>query len=286
MTQGGWRRRRGDFVDFRSPYTEEQQAFRAAARAWLIEHFPRDLKVPPDGSPLDADNQAKVKTFRRKLGEKGWLAPSWPRHLGGGGLSSGFDVVLMEEMRNLPLPSMGDNNRWVPAMMVWGTDQQKERFIPPCLRGESITWQCFNEPESGSDFAAVNTCAVQEEGGWRISGEKAFITGRFDPDYLITLANTDLERPRRSNLGVFMVDADSPGLEIRTMRLLMGSERRVTFDDVFVPDDCRIGPAYQGWEIAMSVIEAERGGVAFRVSEDGTIESIYQYLRDQRNEQR
>ena len=234
-----------------------------AARAWLMEHFPRDLKVPPDGSPLDAENQARVKTFRRKLGEKGWLAPSWPRHLGGGGLTAGFDVVLMEEMRNLPLPSMGDNNRWVPALMVWGTEEQKARFIPACLRGESITWQCFNEPESGSDFAM----------------------GRFDPDYLITLANTDPDRPRRSNLGVFMVDANSPGLEIRTMRVLMGSERRVTFNNVFVPDDCRIGPPYQGWEIAMSVIEAERGGVAFRVSEDGTIESIYQYLRDQRNEQ-
>ena len=87
------------------------------------------------------------------------------------------------------------------------------------------------------------------------------------------------------NLGVFMVDANSPGIEIRNMRLLMGSERRVKFDNVFVPDDCRVGPPYQGWEIAMSVIEAERGGVAFRISEDGTIESIYQYLRDQRNDQ-
>ena len=272
-------------MDFRSPYTAEQQAFRAAARAWLVEHFPRDLRVPRDGSPLDSENQAKVKDFRRKLGEKGWLAPSWPRELGGGGLTAGFDIVIMEEMRNLPLPSMGDNNRWVPAMMVWGTPEQKLRFIPPCLRGETITWQCFNEPQSGSDFASVSARAVQTEGGWLISGEKAFITGRFDPDYLITLANTAPDRPRRANLGVFMVDANSPGLEIRTMRLLMGSERRVYFDEVFVPDDCRVGPAYQGWEIAMSVIEAERGGAGFRVTDDGTIESVYQYLRDQRNDQ-
>ena len=272
-------------MDFRSPYTAEQQAFRAAARAWLVEHFPRDLRVPRDGSPLDSENQAKVKDFRRKLGEKGWLAPSWPRELGGGGLTAGFDIVIMEEMRNLPLPSMGDNNRWVPAMMVWGTPEQKLRFIPPCLRGETITWQCFNEPQSGSDFASVSSRAVQTEGGWLISGEKAFITGRFDPDYLITLANTAPDRPRRANLGVFMVDANSPGLEIRTMRLLMGSERRVYFDEVFVPDDCRVGPAYQGWEIAMSVIEAERGGAGFRIADDGTIESVYQYLRDQRNDQ-
>ena len=273
-------------MDFRSSYTEEQQAFRAAARAWLIEHFPRDLNAPLDGGPLDSENQARVRDFRLKLGEKGWLAPSWPKEFGGGGLSAGFDMVLMEEMRNLPLPSMGDNNRWVPAMMVWGTEEQKRRFIPPCLRGETITWQCFNEPESGSDFAAVNTRAEPVQGGWRINGEKAFITGRFDPDYLITLANTAPDRPRRANLGVFMVKADCSGLQIRTMRLLIGSERRVRFEDVFVPDDCRVGPPYQGWEIAMSVIEAERGGVAFRVSEDGAIESIYQYLRDQRGQQR
>lgn len=274
-------------MDFRSPYTVEQQAFRANARAWLAQHFPRDLKVPRDGSPLDAENQAKVKEFRMKLGERGWLAPSWPKEYGGGGLTAGFDVVLMEEMRRLPLPSMGDNNRWVPALMVWGSDEQKQRFIPPCLKGESITWQCFNEMNSGSDFASVSTTAeyVPDDDGWILNGEKAHITGRFDPDHLITLANTGKDRPRRSNLGVFMVDANSPGLTIKAMRLLMGSERRVYFDNVFVPDSCRIGPPYQGWEIAMTVIEAERGGVAFRVSDDGTVESIYQYLKDQRNDQ-
>ena len=129
-----------------------------------------------------------------------------------------------------------------------GHDGAAASLHPPCLRGETITWQCFNEPESGSDFAAVNTVATPDGDGWRINGEKAFITGRFDPDYLITLANTAPDRPRRANLGVFMVDANSPGLEIRTMRLLMGSERRVHFDNVYVPDDCRVGPAYQGWE--------------------------------------
>jgi alkylation response protein AidB-like acyl-CoA dehydrogenase len=82
-----------------------------------------------------------------------------------------------------------------------------------------------------------------------------------------------------------MIDATLPGIEIKTMRMLMGSERRVFFDNVFVPDDCLIGPPFQGWEIAYSIIEAERGGAAFRLSEDGTIESIYTYLKDQRSEQ-
>ncbi len=269
-------------MDFRVRYTPEQQAFRAAARAWLKEHVPTGLNAPPDGGPLDAETQERVRAFRRMLGEKGWLAPSWPREYGGGGLSPDFDLILGEEMRRIQLPSMGDNSRWIPAMMVWGTEEQKRRFVPPSLRGETITWQAFNEPDSGSDLATVHTRAVPEEGGYRITGEKAFVTGRFDPDYLVTLAVTDPDRPPRYNLGVFMVDARLPGVSIKTMRLLMGSERRIYFEGVHVPEDCLIGPPFQGWEIALTIIEAERGGTAYRVSDDGTVESIYRYLRDQR----
>ena len=272
-------------MDFDVKYTPEQQSFRAAARAWLEEYAPRDLNIPPDGGPLDAPIQERVKGFRLKLGEKGWLAPSWPREYGGGGLSPEFDLVLAEEMRRIQLPSMGDNSRWIPAMMVWGTEEQKQRFVPPSLRGETITWQAFNEPGSGSDLATVHTRAVPEEGGYRITGEKAFITGRFDPDYLVTLAVTDPDRPAKYNLGVFMVDARLSGVSIKTMRLLMGSERRIYFDGVYVPEDCMIGPPYQGWEIALTIIEAERGGAAHRVSDDGTVEGIYRYLRDQRTQQ-
>ncbi|MDP6801292.1 MAG: acyl-CoA dehydrogenase family protein [SAR202 cluster bacterium] len=272
-------------MDFSMGYSPEQEAFRIAARTWLAEYAPTSLTVPADGGPLNAETQEKVKAFRRILGEKGWLAPSWPKEYGGGGLSRELDLILMQEMRELELPSMGDNTRWIPAMMVWGSEEQKRRFVEPCLRGKTITWQAFNEPDSGSDFATVHTRAAPEEGGYRINGSKAFITGRFDPDFMVTLAVTDPERPRRMNLGVFMVDANLPGVSIKTMRMLMGSERRVYFDDVFVTDDCLLGPPYQGWEIAQSIIEAERGGTAFRISEDGTIESIYSYLRSQRSEQ-
>ena len=269
-------------MDFDASYTPEQQAFRGAARAWLEEYAPRDLNVPPDGSPLNAEIQERVKVFRRKLGEKGWLAPSWPREYGGGGLSPEFDLILAEEMRRIQLPGVGDNTRWVPAMMVWGTEEQKLRYVPPSLRGETITGQAFNEPDSGSDLATVHTQAAPDEGGYRITGEKAFVTGRFDPDYLVTLAVTDPDRPARYNLGVFMVDARLPGVSIKTMRLLMGSERRIHFEGVYVPEDCMIGPPFQGWEIALTIIEAERSGTAYRVSDDGTVESIYRFLRDQR----
>ena len=185
-------------------------------------------------------------------------------------------------MQRLTLPSMGDNSRWIPAVMVWGTEEQKQRFIVPALRGETITWQAFNEPDSGSDLAPVRTKAVADEAGYVITGEKAFITGRFDPDYLWTLAVTSPERPPRLNLGLFMVDARLDGISIITQRMLAGSEHRLHFDSVRVDRDCLVGLPNQGWEIVQTILEEERGVLSFQGPQDETVASIMQFLRRER----
>jgi len=270
-------------MDFELDKSKEQSNFRMVVRSWLDLHAPKDLSIPWDGSPLSVETQEKVKEFRRHLGAQGWLAPTWPKAYGGGGLGPAQAVVVQEEMSRLELPSMGDNSRWIPAMMVWGTEEQKLRFIVPALRGETITWQAFNEPNSGSDIASVRTSAVLSDEEYLISGEKAFITGRFDPDFLWTLAVTDPDRPPRLNLGLFMVDARLPGISIKTQRLLAGSERRVHLDNVRIPKDCLVGLPYQGYEIVQNILEGERGGYAFRQEEDGTVSSVLQFLRDERD---
>ena len=269
-------------MDFNQVYSKDQQAFRVAVRSWLEHNAPTGLRIPPDGRPLDEETQRVVKDFRLQLGAQGWLAPSWPREYGGGAMSPAFEAIIMDEIQRLDLPSMGDNNRWIPAMMVWGTEEQKRRYIAPALRGETITWQAFNEPDSGSDLAGIRTTAVLEDGEYHINGRKHYITGRFDPDYLWTLAVTDTERPRRLNLGVFMVDARLPGIRIETQRLLMGSERRVYLEDVVIPEDCLVGLPFQGWEIAQTILESERGGYTLRGNEDETAESIARFLREER----
>ena len=269
-------------MDFEEDKSQEQSNFRLVVRSWLDVHSPKDLSFPRDGSPLSVETQDKVKEFRRQLGAQGWLAPIWPREYGGGGLGPAQAVVVQEEMSRLDLPSMGDNSRWIPAMMVWGTEEQKRRYIIPALRGETITWQAFGEPNSGSDLASVRTGAVLSDEEYLITGEKSFITGRFDPDFLWTLAVTHPERPPRLNLGLFMMDAGLPGITIKTQRLLAGSERRINLDNVRVPKDCLVGLPYQGWEIVQSILEGERGGYGFREAEDGTVTSVQQYLRDER----
>ena len=151
----------------------------------------------------------------------------------------------------------------------------------PSLRGETITWQAFNEPQSGSDLASVQTQAVLQGREYVVAGEKSFITGRFDPDYLWTLVVTDADRPRWMNLGILMVDAYLPGIGIKEHRMLMGSERRLNFDQVRVPSDCLVGAPFQGWEIAQSILEGERGGYGFRAGDDETVEDVHRFLREQ-----
>ena len=243
-------------------------------RAWVDRNAPVDVAIPADASPLDQATQARIKEFRAELGSQGWLAPSWPAEYGGGGLSPAAAMVIQEELGRLRLPTMGDNYRWIPAVMTWGTEEQKQRYVVPCLRGQTITWQAFNEANSGSDLASVKTQAIWDGDDFVLNGEKSFITGRFNPDYLWTLAVTDPELPRRENLGLLMVNARLPGIEIKTLRLLAGSERKLTFDNVLVPGDCLVGGPTQGWEIAQSILERERGGMPERYNQYESTDEI------------
>ena len=189
------------------------------------------------------------------------------KEYGGGGLSPAAAAIIQQELGQLRLPAMGDNYRWIPAVMSWGTEEQKQRYVVPCLKGETITWQAFNETNSGSDFASLATEAIWDGDDFVINGEKNFITGRFDPDFLWTLAVTDPDLPRKENLGLLMVDITLPGITIQTMRLLAGSERKLTFENVHVPGNCMVGKPGQGWEIAQAILESERSGLPARFAQ-------------------
>lgn len=274
-------------MDFREQEeSEERKAWRQVVREWMEYHRPQISSQLSGDGRLPTETQAEVKKFRVALGKQGWIAPTYPKEIGGGGLPSVPATIIQEEIRRLAVPFMGDNDRWIPAMMLWGTNEQRRKYLLPALRGETITWQLFSEPQSGSDLAEVRTTAVETNDGYLINGQKAYITGRFDPDQYWTLAVTSSDRPAKTNLGIFMIDANIPGVTTEAQKLLnwdFGHEQNVFLENVLVPKDSLVGGLYQGWEIAQTILEGERGGFAFRMSDDGTMESIMEFLKEERD---
>jgi len=269
-------------LDFESHDTEEQEAFRKAVRGWLDDNVPKNIRIPREPMPLPKETQTLVRQFRQEIGAKGWLAPTLPKKYGGGNLSPALAVVVHDELKKFPIPGIQNAPLWIPAILAWGTEQQKAKFVTPGLRGEIMTWQLFSEPRSGSDLASLSTQAEWDQNGYVITGEKGYVTGTFDPDYLTVLAVTDPQRPPPMGLGFFMVPAETNGITVTTKRLLVGTEWHVSLNQVRITHDCLIGGRYQGWEIAQTILERERGGFIFLVEEDETVKSISQYLKQER----
>ena len=225
-------------MDFEFPNSPELQAFHAEVRGFLDEHgtMPAALgKVPPEVEDMTREQFEWGKEFRHKLGMKGWYFPTWPKEVGGGGLTPDHDRIIQEELGLRDIPEVGGLARLSsPGLMVWATEEQKERFLKPLLRGETINWQLWTEPDGGSDLAAVKTRAIRDGDHFVVNGTKTFISGNFGPpDYFWMLAVTDPDAPRHRNLGAFYFPGNLPGIEIQKLDMLIrGSQNTVYLDNV------------------------------------------------------
>ncbi|MBM2826570.1 MAG: hypothetical protein HW403_634 [Dehalococcoidia bacterium] len=274
-------------MDFELHYTHEQEEFRKEVREWLGANVPSDLKSPVNTGDLKENSEErywKAREFRRKLGEKGWLAPVFPKEYGGGGMNVSQAMVLEEELASHDLPgtALGDLglNLAAPAMMVWGTDEQKRRFLPPILKGEVATWQVFTEPNAGSDLASMQTTAIREGDEFVFNGSKHFVGSPHDVDFLYTLAVTDPAAPRHQNIGAFLVPANTAGVTLGYMDLVAGGGKRTVFyDNARVPASQLIGGERDGWKVAQSTLELEHGGRGALIDKDKYMEKLLEYCR-------
>jgi acyl-CoA dehydrogenase len=257
-------------MDFevRYEYSPEQQEFRKEVSSWLEANAPkRSLNEDEPDDPQNAEEAAtrlaENLQLNRMLGEKGWFAPTVPKDLGGGGLTAQHAVVLNEELGARRLPT-GGPGILAPAIMVHGTEEQKQRFVVPWMQGRLHVWEVFTEPEAGSDLASLRTRGVRNGDEWVINGSKQFISGDGRPEWLFTLVNTDPEAPRHENISLFMIKADSPGITIQNMDLIVREFQRpqhfVFFDNVRVPAENLIGEQGKGWSLANTTLELEHGG--------------------------
>jgi len=274
--------RRQNEMDFSLEYNNEQEEFAKEVRKWLDENVPKDMVSPRDPLKMSYEQWQKRRELGRKLGEKGWLYPGYPREYGGGGLDADHSSVLRRELaeRHLSLPPYYDSGRLAsPAVLATGTDEQKERFLPPMLKGEVFTWQLFTEPEAGTDEANQQTNAlrhVREKDHFIINGQKIFVGGLYSPpDQFLLLTRSDLEAPRHQNLAMFLAPANLPGITIQPLDLFPagtfgqvsgltadgapGVKHSVFFDDVRIHESYLIAGERDGWRVTTATLTVEHG---------------------------
>ena len=285
-------------MDFEPTYTPEQEEFRQEVRGWLAENVSPDIAHPPDSINITEEQYQLRRGLGRKLGEKGWLWATAPEEYGGGGLSLDHAVVIEEEVDSygLTVPPYYDSGGRLggASIMVWGTEEQKQTFLPPIFRGEVRTWQLLTEPEAGSDLANAKMSAERDGDDYVINGQKIYVGSSLGCDYMWTITCTDNEAPRHQNLGWFMIPATLPGITVQPMELLIsggesgagsGVKNTVFFDNVRVPAFNLIGGENEGWKVATTHLELEHG-TGGRIARNWLVDHLFEYCREnQRNGQ-
>jgi alkylation response protein AidB-like acyl-CoA dehydrogenase len=204
--------------------------------------------------------------FSRKVAERGWIGMTWPKQYGGGDRSALERYVVLEEMLTAGAPVgahwVGDRQSG-PLLLRYGTEAQRQRFLPPVCAGESFFCIGMSEPDSGSDLASIRTRATKADGGWRVTGTKLWTSGAHTADYMIALFRTTVvDGKKHAGLSQFIVDMKTPGITVRTIRDLSGTEHfcEVVFDEAFVPDDVLVGEEGGGWAQVTAELAFERSG--------------------------
>ncbi len=204
--------------------------------------------------------------FSRRLGAKGWIGMTWPRRYGGGERTTLERYVVIEEIlvAGAPVTAHWTADRQSgPLLLRFGTEAQRQRFLPGICRGETYFCIGMSEPDSGSDLASIRSRAVPVEGGWELTGAKIWTSRAHVAHYMIALVRTaPVENDRHAGLSQVLIDLKSPGIAIRPIRNLAGTEdfNEVVFDRVFIPADMLIGEAGGGWKQVTSELAYERSG--------------------------
>jgi len=250
-------------------YPAEAEALRGELRAWLEEHYTDDYRAltPLFACTLDHPDLAKHREWNATLADAGWAAISWPVEFGGRGAGVMEQVVYAEEMHRAGAPHtvnlIGLSNV-APAIMTFGTDEQKATLLPRMRRGDDIWCQGFSEPDAGSDLAGLRATAVRDGDDYLVNGQKTWNTLGHLANWCELLVRTDQQAPKHKGISCLLVDMTLPGVEVRPLTTIAGDSE---FNEIFltgvrVPVSALLGGENEGWRVAMTTLTHERGGVA------------------------
>jgi alkylation response protein AidB-like acyl-CoA dehydrogenase len=252
---------------------DELDAFRAEARAWLEANGERlpdgagdwsRYQFLEDPSPeADAEHVRAGKAWQRKLYDGGWAGITWPKEYGGRGGTPEQQRVFAQEQSRFEAPvglfAVGIGMAG-PTIMVHGTEEQKQRFLEPMLRGDVVWCQLFSEPGAGSDLAGLSTRAERDGDEFVVNGQKVWNSGAHHSEWGILLARTDPDQPKHRGITYFLVDMRSPGVEVRPLRQINGVAHfnEVFLTDVRIPAENVLGEVNGGWGVAQTTLANER----------------------------
>jgi alkylation response protein AidB-like acyl-CoA dehydrogenase len=235
--------------------------------SWLRAHLTPAIVAAGQAGALDRASLEVLRAWNRTMADAGWAAISWPAEHGGRDASVAEQLAYYEVMSSERAPGpvnvIGVANI-APAIMSYGTPEQKERFLAPMLRGEEIWCQGMSEPDAGSDLASLRTNAVAEGDEFVVNGQKTWNSlGQF-ADWCQLYVRTDPTVPKHKGISCLLVDMRSPGVEARPLRTMTGDApfAELFFTDVRVPASALLGPRDEGWRVALTTLSHERAGVA------------------------
>jgi hypothetical protein len=264
--------------------TEEQKKFRKEVGEWL------DKNVTPE--LINGTNEVRVtayipgaQAFAKKLGEKGWLVPEWPKEYGGAGLPAGSRSIIAEEISTRVLFGPGflgglTGGVQGPTIMSAGTPEQKKEWLPKIAAGAQFALG-YTEPNAGTDLASLGIRGVKDGSDYIINGSKMFSTGAHFARYHWLAVRTNPELPKHKGVSMIIGDLQAPGVTI-TQLTTIGGERtnEVFYDNVRVPQTNRIGPEGEGWSIIRMALTAERGDLGTFPWPKILVNDLIQYAKE------
>ncbi len=248
-------------------WSQQDVRHRQELRRFLDENLPEDWEEMSRHGPGSDVQAAFSKTFCAAMAERGWLTQHWPSEYGGADAEPWRHSIVGEELWAIGEPRGAQymNVNWIgPAIMRFGSEEQKAFHLPRISAGSVLWCQGFSEPEAGSDLVALRTMAVRDGDDYVINGTKIWTSYVENADFIFLLVRTEVGSKRHRGMSILMVPVDTPGIEVREIPSVVGARyfHEVFFSDARVPTSTRLGPEGEGWSVVEYALQYERVGAA------------------------
>ncbi|MEE2875758.1 MAG: acyl-CoA dehydrogenase family protein [Chloroflexota bacterium] len=266
-------------------FSPEEESFRTEIRSFLDNHLPSDWNNRDTIGAEGAEDGSLARTITKGLADKKWLAMAWSKENGGLDATHVQQMIYNEETTYARMPGGGGMGvAWVgPALILYGTDEQKEQYLPKITNGDDIWCTLYSEPGAGSDLASLQTRAVRDGDEWIINGSKIWTSGGHYANMGWLAARTDPSAPKHRGISTFVMPMDAPGVSVRPLPNLAGEHgfNEIFFEDVRIPGDSLVGVENRGWYQVATALDFERSGVGAYANGKRSVEKLVSAARDE-----